>query len=116
MDSIKIGKYIARKRKELGMTQKQLGDILNVNDKTVSRWETGKYMPDLSLLIPLSKALGVTVYSLLNGADMRKRLVEIVASDEVFESFPFLGVFVADVFILYFFKNFSFEDVAYLEV
>ena len=70
MDSIKIGKYIARKRKELGMTQKQLGDILNVNDKTVSRWETGKYMPDLSLLIPLSKALGVTVYSLLNGADM----------------------------------------------
>lgn len=69
MDTLKIGTYIAAKRKELGLTQKQLAEMLGVTDKTVSRWETGKYMPDMSLLIPLSEKLGISVFELLNGQD-----------------------------------------------
>ena len=54
MDTLKIGKFIAKKRKEKNMTQEELARILGVTNKTVSRWENGNYMPDLSLLKPLS--------------------------------------------------------------
>ena len=59
MDTKKIGRFIAKKRKEKGYTQEQLGNILGVSNKTISRWENGNYMPDLSLLIPLSEALDI---------------------------------------------------------
>ena len=67
MDTKKIGRFIAEKRKEKGYTQEQLGNILGVSNKTISRWENGNYMPDLSLLIPLSEALDITLNELLNG-------------------------------------------------
>lgn len=54
MDTKKIGKFISENRKRKGLTQEQLGNILGVSNKTISRWENGNYMPDLSLLsIPL---------------------------------------------------------------
>lgn len=67
MDIKKIGKFIAVNRKAKGLTQEQLGEMLGVSNKTVSRWENGNYMPDLSLLEPLSSALGITLNELLAG-------------------------------------------------
>ena len=60
MDQIKIGKFISELRKEKGMTQEQLAVKLGVTQKSVSRWETGKNMPDLSLLQLLSAELGIS--------------------------------------------------------
>ena len=69
MDTLKIGKFIAKKRKEKNMTQEELARVLVVTNKTVSRWENGNYMPDLSLLKPLSETLGVSLNALLSGED-----------------------------------------------
>ena len=67
MDTYKIGKFIAQNRKKLNMTQAQLAEKLGVTGKTVSRWENGNYMPDLSLLQPLAEELGITLNELLQG-------------------------------------------------
>ena len=68
MDQKKIGAFIARRRKELDMTQKELAEKLGITDRAVSKWETGRSMPDLSLLQPLSHVLKIDVNDLLNGA------------------------------------------------
>ena len=67
MDQVKVGKFIAVLRKEQGMTQEALGRKLGVTNKTVSRWETGRYMPDIELLLPLGEVLDVSVNELLAG-------------------------------------------------
>lgn len=67
MDQQKVGKFIASIRKEKNLTQAQLGEKLGVTDKTISKWENGNYMPDLSLLKSLSETLGVSIYELLDG-------------------------------------------------
>jgi len=67
MNQIKIGKFIAQLRKEKNMTQEVLAKKLNVNNKSISRWENGNSMPDLSLLKPLSYELGVSINELLSG-------------------------------------------------
>lgn len=61
------GGAIRALREKKGYTQKQLGDLLSVSDKTISKWETGKGLPDISLIEPLSKALSVSVAELLSG-------------------------------------------------
>ena len=72
MNQEKIGKYIAIKRKALGMTQSELASKVYVTDKTISRWETGMYMPDLSTIVLLSDILNCSTYELLLGEDMDK--------------------------------------------
>lgn len=67
MDQIKIGKFIAEIRKEQNFTQRQLADILSISDKTVSKWECGRGLPEVSLMIPLCDALQITVNDLLTG-------------------------------------------------
>jgi len=67
MNQIKTGKFIAQMRKEKGMTQRQLADELLISDKTVSKWETGKGMPEVSLMMPLCEVLGINVNELLTG-------------------------------------------------
>lgn len=67
MDQIKIGKFIALCRKEKGLTQAQLGERLAVSDRAVSKWETGKCLPDSSIMLDLCDILGITVNELLNG-------------------------------------------------
>lgn len=67
MDQYKIGKFIAARRKEMKMTQKELAEQLGITDRAISKWENGRCMPDMSLLQPLSKALGVGVNDLLSG-------------------------------------------------
>lgn len=72
MNQERIGKLISKKRKELNLTQKELADKLYVTDKTISRWETGVYMPDLSNIIVLSDILGISTYELLLGETITK--------------------------------------------
>ena len=67
MDAQKIGEFIKEQRKLKCLTQKELADKINCTDKAVSRWETGRGIPEVSLLLPLSKALDVTVNELLSG-------------------------------------------------
>lgn len=65
MDKEQFGKFVLELRKEKGLTQKELADKLYVSDKTVSKWECGKGMPDISMLVPLGEMLGVSVTELL---------------------------------------------------
>ena len=67
MDQAKIGKFISEKRKGKGLTQMQLAEKLGITDRAVSKWETGKSMPDASLMLELCSLLGITVNDLLNG-------------------------------------------------
>ena len=74
MDLNNVGKYIAKKRKEAGLTQQKLAELLNVGDKTISKWERGINAPDISLLQDLAKALNTTVVNILNGDDSQKKI------------------------------------------
>lgn len=73
MNLSKIGKFIGEIRKEKNMKQSELAERLGVTNKTVSRWETGKYMPDLSLFAEISKILDVTINELLQGERLIKQ-------------------------------------------
>lgn len=70
MDLNKIGQYIAGKRKNLGFTQKQLAEKLGVSDKSVSKWERGVCLPDVSLYAELCAALGIGINEFLSGEDI----------------------------------------------
>lgn len=67
MDQVKIGKFIADCRKKNNLTQMQLAEILNITDRAVSKWETGKAMPDSSIMLELCSVLKITVNDLLCG-------------------------------------------------
>lgn len=70
MDLIKIGKYIVGKRKELGMTQRQLAEKLGMSDKSVSKWERGVCLPDVSVYSDLCSILGISINEFLAGEDI----------------------------------------------
>lgn len=72
MDLIQIGKFIAKLRKEQGLTQEQLGEKIGVTNKTVSRWETGVYLPPADAMLALGKLFNVSVNEILSG----KRLTD----------------------------------------
>ncbi len=82
MDQEKIGKFICAKRKQRGLTQEQLGEKLGVTNKTVSRWETGKYMPDIDKLQELSAILGISINELLAGEQIKDASSFIKKADE----------------------------------
>ena len=67
MDQIRIGKFIAETRKSRNLTQRQLADALSISDKTISKWECGKGLPEVSLMLPLCAVLDITVNDLLSG-------------------------------------------------
>ncbi len=67
MNQYVTGAIIKRLREEKGFTQSRFADILNVSDKTVSKWETAKGYPDITLIEPIAKALGISVMELLSG-------------------------------------------------
>ncbi len=67
MDCSKVGKLISNLRKEKGMTQKELADVMNISDRTISKWERGIGCPDVSLLHELSNILGVNIEKILVG-------------------------------------------------
>ena len=91
MDLIKIGKYIAGKRKSLGMTQKQLAEKLGMSDKSVSKWERGVCLPDVSVYKELCSILGISLNEFLAGEDIAQEnmiqksetnIIEVIILDE----------------------------------
>lgn len=74
MNQIAIGKFIAQKRKEQNLTQEQLAQRLGISNKTVSKWETGKCMPDYSIIELLCKELKTTLAELMNGEEDEKSI------------------------------------------
>ncbi len=67
MNQEKIGKFIATLRKEQSMTQKDLAQKLGVSDKTISKWETGRGLPEISIMQSLCETLGISINELLSG-------------------------------------------------
>lgn len=91
MNQLKIGKFIAEKRKNQKMTQAQLAEKLGVTDRAVSKWETGKSLPDASIMLELCALLGITVNDLLSGEvvsvenynkQMENSLIEMIRQKE----------------------------------
>jgi len=76
MDQYKIGRFIAENRKQKNMTQEALGEKVGVTNKTVSRWETGRYMPDLDTIPLLCDEPGITVNELLCGKHLHDHYKE----------------------------------------
>ena len=72
MNQEKIGKFIAKCRKDKKMTQSELAEKLGVTDKSIGNWENGRNMPDLSLFKPLCDVLGITINDLLSGEKISK--------------------------------------------
>lgn len=89
MDAKITGCFIAQLRKELGLTQKELAEKLEVTDKAISRWETGKGLPDTSLLKPLAEIFGVSVGELLSGKRMDDSQIKNQADHIILESLSY---------------------------
>ena len=85
MDQIAIGKFIAKKRKEKNFTQEQLAERLGVSNKTVSKWETGKCMPDYSVVKILCEELEITVAELLDGEAAEERSVRAYDDEQIMD-------------------------------
>ena len=85
MDLVKIGEYIAGKRKALGMTQKQLAEKLNMSDKSVSKWERGICLPDVSVYMELCEILGISINEFLAGEDIDAENVEKKSEDNIIQ-------------------------------
>ena len=91
MDQVKIGKFIAQCRKNKNLTQMQLAEKFGITDRAVSKWETGKTLPDSSIMLELCELLGITVNDLLSGEvvkmdhynkEMENNLLELVKQRE----------------------------------
>lgn len=121
MDQIKIGKFIAICRKEQKLTQMQLAEKLGITDRAVSKWETGKSLPDASIMLELCSILKITVNDLLSGEmvnmkdnnkEMENKLIELVkqkqeADKRLLSMEIFIGVMVSAIlFALVFLASF----------
>ena len=91
MDQIKIGKFIAERRRKTGLTQMQLGEMLGITDRAVSKWENGRSLPDSSIMLELCRILEITVNDLLCGEvitvdnyneKLEKNMLEMVKQKE----------------------------------
>ena len=85
MDQKKIGCFIAARRKDNGLTQSQLAEKLGITDKAVSKWETGKSMPDLSLFMPLCELLQITLNELFLGEFISDENLKEKSNEVLFE-------------------------------
>ena len=130
MEQEMIGKFIAACRKEKGLTQMQLAEKLNITNRAVSKWETGKSMPDVSLMLDLCDILGINVNELLSGEritmeDYQKRaeenLMELQAKKEKVQGelesimkiliVIFSSFFVLNMVLNYFFPEINFNNL-----
>ena len=78
MDQIKIGEFLKELRKEKGLTQEQLAEQFNVSRRSVSRWETGKNMPDISLLVEIAEFYDTSIPEIINGERKSENMNEEV--------------------------------------
>lgn len=85
MNQSATGKFIARKRKEKAMTQEQLAELLGVSNKTVSKWETGKCMPDYSVIKNLCEELEITIAELMDGEETEEKSVRTYDEEQIMD-------------------------------
>ena len=85
MNQTAIGSYIARKRREQNLTQEQLAQQLGVSNKTISKWENGKCMPNYSIILRLCDALGVTLPELMDGEDAADSSVRVYDDAQILD-------------------------------
>ena len=85
MDQIKIGKFIASCRREQGMTQAALAEKLGISDRAVSKWETGKSMPDSGIMLELCEILKINVNELLSGERIMEQSYDVRAEKNLIE-------------------------------
>lgn len=114
MDQKKIGEFISKLRKEKGFTQANLGEILGVSNRTVSKWENGDGMPDVSMLQELSNVLDITVDELLSGE--KKELAELKVTEIQSKSKTenlFEIMYIISLFLAAFSAILSFVTLAY---
>lgn len=85
MNQAAIGSYIARKRKEKNLTQEQLEEHIGASNKTISKWENGKRMPDYSILQKLCNALHVTLPERMDGEDATEGCVRFYDDEHILD-------------------------------
>ena len=85
MNQISIGSYIAEKRRALNFTQEQLAEKLGVSNKTISKWENGKCMPDYGIIQKLCETLHVTLAELMDGEDAAEENVRTYDDDQILD-------------------------------
>ena len=86
MDMVQIGRFISQMRKELHLTQEQLGVKIGVTGKTVSRWETGVYLPPADALLALSEVFGVSINEILSGRKLSSAEYKAAAEENLRQS------------------------------
>ncbi len=86
MNTVQIGKFIAKLRKEKGLTQEQLGEKLGVTNKTISRWETGIYLPPADALISMSELFSVSINEILSGKTLSAEEYKDAAEENLAQS------------------------------
>ena len=85
MDQVKIGKFIAERRKLNNLTQMQLAEKLNITDRAISKWENGKAMPDSSIMLDLCNELKINVNELLSGEVINMENYNLKAEENLLE-------------------------------
>lgn len=85
MNQIKIGKFIANCRKDKNLTQEQLAEMLNITNKSISKWENGNCLPDSSLYEPLCNILEITINELFAGKKIKDEDYKKVADDNLMQ-------------------------------
>lgn len=85
MNQLVTGKFISQKRKEKNLTQEQLAEKLGVSNKTISKWETGKCMPDYSIIKDLCEELEITVAELMDGEEMEEKSVRTYDEEQIMD-------------------------------
>ena len=85
MNQITIGRFIAQKRKEKNYTQEQLAEKLGISNKTVSKWETGKCMPDYSIVKKLCDELEITIAELIDGEEAGEKSIRSYDEGQILE-------------------------------
>ena len=86
MDMVKMGSFLAELRKENNLTQAELGEKLGVTNKSISRWETGNYMPPVEMLEELSNMYGMTINELLSGKKLSTEEYKEMAETNIKET------------------------------
>lgn len=85
MNQTAIGSYIAKKRREMNLTQEQLAEKLGVSNKTISKWENGKCMPDYSIIEELCETLSISLSELMDGEDEAEDSVRVYDDEQILD-------------------------------
>ena len=85
MNQLTTGKFILKKRKEKNLTQEQLAEKLGVSNKTISKWETGKCMPDYSVIKNVCEELEITIAELMDGEETEEKSVRTYDEEQIMD-------------------------------